>query len=262
MKKLIMTIAITYCATSVAERHDFLLIGQSNMSGRGDFLQIGTINNSDKIYVYGNDGVWRQGVDRPVDDNLNQADKVSNDGKDAGLDSSYFFAAAMLEFYPVGDEVGLIPCAKGGLEINRFRKLYVKESMYTNCIKRAFEAGNIKGILFWQGEADAYSRANANLWTERFTRLISDIRQDLEGNVPVVFAQLNNLNPTNYPHWSFIRSEQARIYAGLNKIRMIDTSAIEFQADKVHATAQGYKDAGEMFASEMIDILTTNNTIK
>lgn len=118
----------------------FLLVGQSNMSGRGELpAEVQEINP--QVFVFGNDYRWHHAVE-PVDSPIGQVDSVSID-YDAGYSLATSFANALLENDPELI-IGFIPCAAGGSSIQKWQKDLSEQSLYGSCLKRAkhcFEGG-------------------------------------------------------------------------------------------------------------------------
>lgn len=253
MKYFILITALIFSASAHADQLNFLMFGQSNMSGRGDFSHLPTFQNASRIKVYGNDDQWRTGVSIPVDDATNQTDSISNDGSYVGAGPGYSFADTMADYFP-NDDIGLVPCPRGGRDLNSFRQYWDKNTLYGNCMRRAKAVGKIDGIIFWQGEKDAEVYEDALYWRERFSNLISNLRSDLgDVTTPVVFVQLNNLSPSGKPYWSDLRGWQGTIEAP--NLERVDSTNWQFQSDEVHATTSGYVSAGEDMADAMYGLM-------
>jgi hypothetical protein len=84
-------------------------------------------------------------------------------------------------------------------------------------------------------------------WAEKFTRLVTDLREDLgDRSLPVVFAQIGPYNaPQNVPEWEIVQAQQASIQ--LPGVAMIKTADLNLQ-DDVHFTAESYEIIGARFA--------------
>jgi hypothetical protein len=100
-----------------------------------------------------------------------------------------WFGKTMIQRYPAGDTIGLIPCAISGEKIETFMK--VGGSKYSWIINRAKLAqqrgGIIEGILFHQGE----SNNGDTSWPGKVKTLVTDLRNDLGlGNVPFLAGEL------------------------------------------------------------------------
>ena len=127
----------------------YLLIGQSNMAGRGRIKPEDVETNKD-LFTLNKDGEWTLARD-PL-----HFDKPTMVG--TGLGKT--FGLAMLEKQP-SRQIGLIPCAVGGSPIDAWQPgAYYKPTRsypYDDAIRRAkaaMKSGKLKGILWHQGESD------------------------------------------------------------------------------------------------------------
>ena len=118
--------------------HSFLLIGQSNMAGRG-FLDEAVGVDTSLIKILRN-GRW-QPLYRPV-----TPDRITS-----GVCLAESFAEAYAKKY--GVEVGLIPCADGGTQISQWLP---GSLLYDHAVfqaKLAQRTSTIAGVLWHQGES-------------------------------------------------------------------------------------------------------------
>jgi hypothetical protein len=231
----------------------FILAGQSNMSGRGE-MPSEPLPINPRVFVFGNDYRWHYAIE-PMDSPHGQVDLVSRDGK-ARYSLATAFANTLLE----KDStliVGFIPCARGATSIEKWQRNLSENSLYGSCLKRARAAstvGTIKGILFWQGEADALDpeeyaerKPSPYKWREKFIRFVTDIRYDINiTDLPVVFAQLSHHeNPEKYIYWEQVKDQQRQV--NLPRTKMINTPQLDL-SDYVHFTRSGYDSLGVLFA--------------
>ena len=119
--------------------HSFLLIGQSNMAGRGFFDEAVEVDKT-HIKVLRN-GRW-QSMYRPV----------NCDRPFSGVCLAESFAEKYADKY--GVDVGLIPCADGGTSLEQWKpgSLLFDNAVYQS--KLASRTSTIAGVLWHQGEAD------------------------------------------------------------------------------------------------------------
>lgn len=242
----------------------FILAGQSNMSGRGE-MPSEPLPVNPRVFVFGNDYRWHYGIE-PIDASQGQVDLVSRDGK-ARYSIATSFANTMLE----KDStliIGFIPCARGATSIEKWQRNLSDNSLYGSCLKRARAAstmGHIKGILLWQGEADALSpeayperEPSPFEWTEKFTRFVRNIRNDLGlPDLPVVYAQLSHhKNPGKYIYWEQVKDQQAQVV--LPNTKMVVTPHLEL-SDYVHFTKEGYDTFGKLFGEAYWDLEQNQN---
>ncbi len=231
----------------------FILVGQSNMSGRGEMpAQPQPINP--RVFVFGNDYRWHYAME-PIDNPTGQVDLVSIDNH-AGYSIATAFANTMLEKDPEL-VIGFIPCAAGGSSIQKWQRNLSDHTLYGSCLKRARAAspmGEIAGLLFCQGAADGRDpeKYPAKLpspfeWGEKYTQFITDIRQDLGmADLPVVFSQIGKTaNPDGWPYWDLIKNQQADV--SLPHMIMTSNTGLPLNAD-VHITKEGLDILGKRFA--------------
>ena len=181
----------------------FLLMGQSNMKGRGiipdvqdDDIRIVNMNMTDNLWYIARHPLHKAGVP----DLMDQSD---NAGVGPGLD----FAGKLTERDP-NVRVALVPCAVGGSWIDLWAQ---GQSLYMNAVSRAKKAlrdapegkGRICGILWMQGESDAVERLYAT-YGGKLSALIRNIRSDLNEPELPFFAATIGLkgitNTNNYPY--------------------------------------------------------------
>ena len=143
--------------------HSFLLIGQSNMAGRGIIADAEQFDTA-RVKILRN-GRW-VGMFRPI----------NPDRAFSGVSLGESFAHMYASEFDV--DVGLICCADGGTSLDQWKKGSI---LYDNAVyqaKIAQRTSSIAGILWHQGEADCPPELNAT-YEERFMRFVSDIRADL-----------------------------------------------------------------------------------
>lgn len=157
--------------------HSFLMIGQSNMAGRGQVGEVEPICNP-QLKVLRN-GRWQPmyvpvNADRPF----------------SGVTLAESFADCYQKAH--GVTVGLIPCADGGTTLDQWREGGL---LYDHAIlqaKLAARTSNIAGILWHQGESDC-KKEQYPLYAEKFRRLREAFRRDLDlYDVPFLIGGLGD----------------------------------------------------------------------
>jgi hypothetical protein len=160
-----------------AQLHLFLLIGQSNMAGRG---RINAAENTTNPHI------WM--LDRNEQWVLAK-DPLHFDMENSGVGLGMTFAKTILDKNPK-IHIGLIPCAVGGTPI---RLWGVREKLAVDALRRArkgLEAGTLKGILWHQGESDT-SEELMKVYGEKLTALVADFRRELTApNIPFIAGEL------------------------------------------------------------------------
>jgi hypothetical protein len=236
----------------------FILAGQSNMSGRGAVPS--PQPRHPRIFAFGNDYRWKPALE-PLDDARRQVDEVSAD-LEAGFGPGLSFALALAEQRP-DLTIALIPCAKGNTTIEEWRSSPSDATLYGSCLKRvdaASRAGELAGVLFFQGEADALNPVRYPLQTvtpheyaDRFSTVIRDLRRDLSApKLPLVFAQIGtHAAPGAFTNWETVRAQQQAVRIPCST--MITTADLPL-SDGVHFTTDSYRIIGRRFASAYLSL--------
>lgn len=157
----------------------FILAGQSNMSGRGGvgkdkqwdgLVPPESAADEDNIFRLNGDHQWEvahEPLHHGVDYN-----------RTCGVGPGLAFANAVKERVGV---VGLVPCAVAGTQIKEWARA---TEYYHRMVKRAKAAaehgGEIKALLWYQGEKDTFFKEDADLYKENVEKLILNVREDLD----------------------------------------------------------------------------------
>ena len=155
----------------------FLMVGQSNMSGRGGLKELPDISNP-HVRVWRGEG-WETAVEPVVRDKPAIAA--------AGMGSAFGTSVYMM----TGEDVGLIPCSLGG---SRLREWQPGERLFEAAVAetaKALKSGaRLAGILWHQGESDAHE-GGYRTYRERLAAVVRALRSELgaEG-LPFVVGEL------------------------------------------------------------------------
>lgn len=156
----------------------FLLIGQSNMAGRGFKNEVPPIIN-EGIYMLRN-GRWQM-----------MAEPLHNDRAVAGTGLAASFAAAWRFQHPVS-KIGLIPCADGGTSLEDWA---VGGALFDHAVAQARLAqrsSQLTGILWHQGESDCFPD-RAREYAEKLGIITDALRRELEvPHIPMVVGALGD----------------------------------------------------------------------
>lgn len=157
--------------------HSFLLIGQSNMAGRGFVNEVSPIEN-ENVHVMRN-GRW-----------MFLYSPVNPDRPFSGICLAESFADAYSK--ERGVEVGLIPCADGGTRLDQWAP---GSLLYDNAVymaRLAMRTSTIAGVLWHQGESDCGDGAYQK-YEEKFLNIMNSFRRDLGlYDVPFILGGLGD----------------------------------------------------------------------
>lgn len=198
--------------------HSFLLIGQSNMGGRG-FIHEAKDVDRERLLVLKN-GRWQK-LFRPVN-----PDRVMS-----GVNLAESFAEKYSKEFDV--DVGLIPCADGGTCLDQW---CVGGLLYDNAVyqtRLALRTSNLAGILWHQGESDCTDSRQA-VYYKKLKVIMESFRKDIgEIDVPIIVGGVGD----------FIKN-----YHGLNDPAVVNEQLQEFAKNdrrSAFASAKGLSDNGD-----------------
>jgi hypothetical protein len=219
----------------------FILAGQSNMAGRGMVEPQDTIPN-ERILTINSKGELI----------LAKEPLHFYEPTLAGLDCGLSFAKELLTQVPNNINIVLIPTAVGGSSISQwlgdstFRsvKLY---SNFTSKVNLAKQYGQIKGILWHQGESDSNEK-NIPVYGERLQTLFSKFRKTVDdNNLSILIGELGSYSE-NKTNWLKI-NEQINTYAKKDKhVVVVPTADFVDKGDKIHFNSEGQRTLGKRFA--------------
>lgn len=224
--------------------HLYLLIGQSNMAGRGA-LGVDSVSRRN-LLKFSQRNAWAPGLD-PL-----HTDKPAAAG--VGLGTS--FAREMAD----ADKtitVGVIPCAVGGTPLERWQK---GKDLYEAALVRARQAmkdGTLKGILWHQGEGDSGKEDTAKSYNARLTQMVADLRADLgAGEVPFVAGKLGEfLAPTTKEgvpsFWPVVNEQIAALPKTAPNTAVVESTGLQHKGDVVHFDTPSLREFGKRYAEAM-----------
>lgn len=159
----------------------FLLIGQSNMAGRGFAHEVPAIVN-EGIQMLRN-GRWQM-----------MSEPIHYDRPSSGIGLAASFAAAWRLEHP-DQRIGLIPAAEGNTSLDDWA---VGGALFDHAIaqaKLAQRSSTIQGILWHQGENDCFPDF-AQVYTSKLTVIIDALRKELNlPTTPLIVGALGDFLP-------------------------------------------------------------------
>ncbi|KAG6761368.1 hypothetical protein POTOM_034583 [Populus tomentosa] len=217
----------------------FVFAGQSNMSGRG-----GVIKDSHK-----NQKLWDRVVPlecQPHPNILRLSAKLKwepaseqihadiDTKKECGVGPCMSFANAVRE--RITGIVGLVPCAVGGTAIKEWAR---GEELYENMVKRAKESvkdgGEIKGLLWFQGESDTSTQIEADAYQGNMEKLIENVREDLGlPSLPIIQVAIASGLDDNYME----KVREAQLNINLPNVVCVDAKGLDLKEDHLHLTTE------------------------
>nr|WP_121273230.1 sialate O-acetylesterase [Pedobacter schmidteae] len=223
--------------------HLYLLVGQSNMAGRGLVDSLSKQVNP-QILMLNKSGEWV-----PATDPLH-FDRPPIVGVGPGLN----FATQMLGKNKK-IKIGLIPCAVGGSPIKAWKagEEFLKDHPYDDALKRAkiaMQYGVIKGIIWHQGESDS-NVEKSKLYLGLLKNLIADLRKDLgAADLPFVAGELGYYKE----NYKLINHVLKDLPAEVPYTGVATAEGLVHKGDGTHLDTPSARELGKRFAQAMLKI--------
>mgnify|MGYP001545240167 CR=1 FL=1 len=219
----------------------FLLIGQSNMAGRGA-VEAQDKTPHPRVFMFTKELAWVPAVD-PL-----HFDKPERIG--TGLGKT--FGAAVADGAPDA-VIGLVPAAFGGSALDEWAP---GQPHYVNAVARAKAAlkhGRLAGILWHQGESDR-APDKAATYAVRFAKMIAQLRADLDcQEVPVVVGEIGRFCPNEGP----VNAEIRRLPGFVPHCALVTTEGLEGrpeQPEVLHFTTPAFRELGRRYAAAWLTL--------
>lgn len=228
--------------------HLYLLAGQSNMAGRGDVEELDRTTGPN-IFALDADMVWGPAKE-PL--HFDKPDIV-------GVGPGFAFGRAMAEARP-GVRIGLIPGAVGGSSIRAWLPNAVHPQTNTrpwdDALSLTFrvlaqQGGELKGIIWHQGEAD--SNEFAPQYEDALVDLVERFRREFQNpDLPFVAAPLAEYFVADNPAAADINAATARLPERLPHTTVISADGMIPKADNVHLDTASAREIGRRYAEAML----------
>lgn len=218
--------------------YSFLLIGQSNAGGRGFPEEVPALDN-ERLYVQRN-GKWRP-----------MYTPVNPDRRTSGICLAESFAYLCARHYNI--DVGIIPCADGGSNLDQWQP---GEALYDHAVfqaKLAQRTSEIAGVLWHQGESDSREGRWA-LYEEKCLRVFEAMRKELGlgDNVPFLMGGLGDFLadwsgeqiPQLYPR---VNAAIERMAEKNSYIGFVPATGLTGNPDNMHFNARSLREFGERY---------------
>ncbi|AHJ98426.1 sialate O-acetylesterase [Hymenobacter swuensis] len=233
----------------------YLLVGQSNMAGRGTVETQDTLPNRHVLRLNAA-GQWEVAQD-----------PIHFDKSVAGVGPGLTFGRT-LAAQDTSVVIGLITCAVGGSAISYWQPgaFYppTKTNPYDDAIRRAraaMQSGTLAGIIWHQGESDS-NPAGSAAYAQNLTALIARFRQDLQApTVPFVAGQLPEFqlakpDSAGRPHTNQaaqrINATVAALRKTVSRYAYVTAEGTTHIGDYTHFNATSARLMGRRYAAAML----------
>jgi hypothetical protein len=228
-------------SVAFAQSHDyqlFLLIGQSNMAGRGKVEAVDRVPIP-RVLMLNKELEWVPAID-----------PVHFDRPVAGVGIARTFGRVLADANPSAT-IGLIPAAVGGTSLDEWKP---DGKLYNDAVRRAraaMKSGRLRGILWHQGEGDCTAEL-APTYRDRFASFIARLRADLDAaDVPVVVGELGEylMKPGDRHVYARAVNEQlALIPLKVPHSGFVSSAGLQPKEDGVHFDTPSAREFGRRYA--------------
>ncbi len=225
--------------------HLYLLIGQSNMAGRGK-VESQDLSIHPRVLTLDKGNRWVVAVD-----------PIHFDKSIAGVGLGTTFGKIMADRHP-NAVIGLIPCAVGGTRVAQWQKDAEATPpwghLYKNAVARtkaALPDGILKGMLWHQGEGDS-SAAGIARYRERLTKLVTDLRRDLDAaDVPFVAGELGVWDQEGHAARQRFNENLAAVPDWIANAAVVKSDGISHKGDGTHFSSAALRELGRRYAEAL-----------
>lgn len=228
-----------------SDLHIYLLIGQSNMAGRGQVDSISKLQQP-RILMLDKSRHF-----------VPASDPLHFDKKEAGVGPGLSFAENML---PANERIriGLVPAAVGGTSITLWvpgaYDSITKTHPYDDAmarIKEALQYGVLKGICWHQGESNSGSFAQSPTYITQLEELIKKIRTELQApDVPVVVGELGYFRPA-FANFNAMLQQAPDSIA---RCGVVSAQGLVDKGDNTHFNTASARELGKRYAQKMKEL--------
>ena len=238
----------------------YLLIGQSNMAGRGVFAPADTLAPLEGVFLLDD-----RGEPVPAVEPLNRYSTIRKAMHVQGMSLAHGFAAQA--HASTGRRVLLVMNARGGTSLGQWlpdaplgrfsdsvneeadRRGQQMPSFYGEAVRRTRQAlryGQLKAILWHQGESDSDSVRVAS-YLPKLARLVESLRTDLGvgEEVPFVAGQIQ----PRHENARFFNPVISRIGEAVPNAFCVSSEGLETLPDHLHFTREAQLELGRRYAS-------------
>lgn len=228
--------------------HSILIIGQSNMGGRGFKEEVAPIVN-DRLYVLKN-GRWRT-MFVPVN-----PDRVTS-----GINLAESFADMYANSRNV--DVGIIPCADGGTSLDQWQVggLLFDHACYM--AELASRTSTIAAVLWHQGESDC-AEDRYPLYEKKLTVILDAFRKKLNlYDVPFLLGGLGDYlefceRSDKFKNYVYVNEALQKVAEKNKMTGFVSAKGLGANPDNLHFSAQALREFGVRYYNEFVKLEDKN----
>ncbi len=224
----------------------FLMVGQSNMAGRGDIGDVPPIENP--LCRVLRMGYWQR-MDPPV----------NFDRDTAGISLAESFADDLANH--TGQYIGLIPCAYGGSTIRRWMpgEILFEHAVFMG--KLAQKSSTLGGIIWHQGENNCMALDEEKYRSDLIT-VLNALRKELNAeDLPLILGEVSEKITEEWnvgnspPRMNALLRELAE---ELPHCAIASSEGLTLRPDGIHFDAPSCRELGHRYFEKYIELTEVN----
>ena len=229
--------------------HVYLLAGQSNMAGRGTVEGIDSTINP-HIWMLNKNEEWV-----PAREPL-----AFDKPKVVGVGPGFAFAREVLK-HDTSAMILLVPSAVGGTRIDLWQPgaydTATKSYPYDDAlrrIKKALQYGQLKGIIWHQGESDC-TPALSGSYENKLRELIQRFRTELSAaKIPFILGEIANFKGEENKDKEIVNAAIKKVADTTPYSGFVLTGGLQHRGDFLHFDAPSAREVGRRYAEVFFSI--------
>ncbi|MBM3277619.1 MAG: sialate O-acetylesterase [Candidatus Handelsmanbacteria bacterium] len=233
----------------------WLIAGQSNSAGYGrgpyhDPPQLG-------VHLFRNSEAWALAA-HPMNDATDTRHPVNRETANPGHSPYLHFGRILLQ--ALGHPIGLVQTALGGSPLSAWNPAQGQAVLYENMVHCAKKmGGRVRGILWYQGESDTGTDADAASYAQRFAQAVAAWRGALgDPQLPVLTVQLNRVfqvaDESSQRRWTQVREAQRQVARADQRVAVVPALDLPL-SDLIHISPAGNLLLGERLARAALGLV-------
>lgn len=219
----------------------FLMIGQSNMAGRGEFGEVPPIEN-ENCYML------RMGRWQPMSEPINVDRDILTITFHSGVGLAASFADEVAK--DTGARVGLIPCADGGTSITQWQPGEVLYDHAVMMTKLALRTSQLGGIIWHQGERDC-QKFDGEAYRNLFLNTMTSLRKELGAeDLPLIIGEISEQIAPGHKLGDNPPKMNALLHSLAEEVPCCDIVSVEgltLKPDGLHFNSKSYRELGRRY---------------
>lgn len=231
--------------------HLYLLMGQSNMAGRGLIEGEFVTEGDPRVFTLTKANEWTH-AKHPL-----HWEKPNPNGSAVG--PGLAFGISMAKDAKKNVKIGLVPCAVGGSSIEEWDpgayKAVNNTHPYDDAIVRiniAKKAGIIKGIIWHQGEANSTPERSPG-YLEKLKIFVERIRNAVgDPNLPFILGEIGRDGFRE--SYKIINAELQKVPGMIHNTALASSEGLVHKGDSVHFDSPSAQKFGMRYAEKMKEV--------